>query len=79
MAAERAARDALAERRRNYASRQLLAQPLIVEAAGRAFVPVGGAQTAVATTTAAAEKEEKTQVARRKLVCLSRTRPMSEF
>ncbi|WP_024882363.1 hypothetical protein [Methylosinus sp. LW3] len=82
-AVEQAAREALAERRRNYPSRQPAAGPSMVEATGRALVPVGAAQTAVATTTAAAEKEkgkeEKVADARRKLECLSGLRPMSEF
>ncbi len=84
-AAEQAARDALAERRRNYPSRQPAAGPSLVEATGRALTPVGAAKTAVATTAAAADKEkekeieEKKKAARRKLECLSGLRPMSEF
>jgi hypothetical protein len=77
-AAEQAERDALAERRRNYPSRQLAAQPLGAEATGRALVPVGEAQTAMASGESG-EQENTITRAKRRLQCFSGKRPMSDF
>lgn len=77
-AAEQAARDALAERRRNYPSRQPAAQPVAAEASGRALVPVGEGQTAVANGESG-EKDNTVTRAKRRLACVSGKRPMSDF
>jgi hypothetical protein len=81
--AERAAREALAERRRTYPSRQPATQPVVAEASGRAVLPAGGGQ-AVEAKTAATEsrppvKENTVQAAKRRLACISGKRPMSDF